>query len=617
MKISILPILLLLLSLVVGAQNHEFQSIAPLPGSELVNPEQTILLRSEIPYIETTVTKNDFEIIGSKSGFVDFDIFFSDDALSVILKPLYLFTYAETVMVSIPGGMLFADGSQSDGFSFKFDIRNEKAPIPHNHWNCESNPYKNTTTKKHQQRYERDRGDLNDNNLPPDYPVPTVNIYSPDLDDDEIFINLSNRLNPLLGKYITIWDKYGTPVFYRKTPRSYMNFHPLHDGTLTYCPSFSSQPYRQKYYLMDSSFVVFDSLSMGNGYDVDVHDILLLPNGHYLMMSYDPQVVDMSQIVAGGNPEAIVTGLVIQEVDRNQNVYFQWRSWDHFEITDATWDINLTADEIDYCHGNALDIDYDGHILLSSRNMDEITKIDYPSGDIMWRFGLNAKNNMFTIQGDNIGFSHQHDIRSLGNGHYTIYDNGNLHTPPESRALEYNINADNMIATLVWSYENDPSVFAPATGSTRRLDNGNTLIGWGTHYILAVTEVSSANTVAMEVILPDNIGHYRALKYPWKTNLFRTQEYLDFGNYAGLDDPKWYEIFITNSSNDPVSITSVYTMSDFFFVEDSLPLVIPGNAKAKLMIKFQPLHEGMYNDVITLNSDNDGNTERSKPGRSN
>ena len=39
---------------------------------------------------------------------------------------------------------------------------------------------------------------------------------------------------------------------------------------------------------------------------------------------YDAQFVDMSEIVEGGDPDAIVIGLVIQDVDAANNVLFQW-----------------------------------------------------------------------------------------------------------------------------------------------------------------------------------------------------------------------------------------------------------------------------------------------------
>ncbi len=125
-------------------------------------------------------------------------------------------------------------------------------------------------------------------------------------------------------------------------------------------------------------------------------------------------------------------GEVIQELDAGHNVVFQWRTWDHYAITDATHE-DLTAATIDYVHANAIEIDADRNLLLSCRHMDEITKIDHVSGDILWRMG--GKHNQFTFVNDSIGFSHQHALRRIANGDFTLFDNGNFHTPPFSRAV--------------------------------------------------------------------------------------------------------------------------------------------------------------------------------------
>ena len=82
----------------------------------------------------------------------------------------------------------------------------------------------------------------------------------------------------------------------------------------------------------------------------------------------------MDNVVAGGDPNAMVEGLVIQELDSNQNVIFEWESWNHFNVTDNEY-LDLTSDLIQFIHANAIDIDYDDNILVSSRNIDEITKI--------------------------------------------------------------------------------------------------------------------------------------------------------------------------------------------------------------------------------------------------
>jgi hypothetical protein len=192
-------------------------------------------------------------------------------------------------------------------------------------------------------------------------------------------------------------------------------------------------------------------------------------------------------------------------------VIFQWRSWDYFKITDATHE-NLSASRIDYCHANAIELDNDGNLLLSSRNMDEITKINRITGKIIWRLG--GKNNEFKFINDPIRFSHQHAIRRIPNGNITLFDNGNYHIPPFSRAIEYKLDEINKTATLVWQYRNNPDIYAPATGYVQRLPNNNTLICWGlTNPTLA--EVRYDGTKVLEMTLPSDVFSYRAYRYPW------------------------------------------------------------------------------------------------------
>ncbi len=63
-----------------------------------------------------------------------------------------------------------------------------------------------------------------------------------------------------------------------------------------------------------------------------------------------------------------------------------------------------------------------GIILLSFRHLNEVTKIDSSSGEIIWRLG--GKQNQFTFLGDTMPFSAQHDARRIANGNLTLFDNG-------------------------------------------------------------------------------------------------------------------------------------------------------------------------------------------------
>jgi hypothetical protein len=307
------------------------------------------------------------------------------------------------------------------------------------------------------------------------------------------------------SNYLMIIKNSGKPVFYRKMKANCFDFKVQPTGLITYYDLKG-----MKFYGMNSSFAVVDSFACGSGYMTDVHELLVLPNGNYFLLADDFQKVDMSKIVPGGNPNATVMGIIIQELDRSGNIIFQWRSWDHFKISDATHE-DLTAAKIDYVHSNAIEIDNDNTILLSSRHLDEITKIDLETGNIIWRLG--GKNNQFNFTADDIGFSHQHAVRRLPNGDITLFDDGNFHDPPFSRGVEYKLDEKNMDAALVWQYRNNPDIYGAAMGYVQRFSNGNTLIGWGTASP-SVTEVTPDGKVALELALPDGEWSYRAFKFP-------------------------------------------------------------------------------------------------------
>jgi hypothetical protein len=49
---------------------------------------------------------------------------------------------------------------------------------------------------------------------------------------------------------------------------------------------------------------------------------------------------------------------------------------------------------------------------------------------------MGGAGNEFTFTND-IGFYNQHNIQRLPNGDLLLFDNGNQHTPPHSRAIQY------------------------------------------------------------------------------------------------------------------------------------------------------------------------------------
>jgi hypothetical protein len=489
------------------------QYLSPIPGSQNVSQQSNIIVRMG-PQLDRLVTTDLmlFSVQGTKSGTIDGKIILSDDEKTLIFLPSKSFLPDEKIFVSIKNGIRSLSGEYLNPLHFEFTV----SPL--------STLEKETLDRNAAEVYfpEGQPVDVGQPNTVSSFrktvidtisPLPIIKVSDQPAPGD-IFLSTWKGMFTFTGgayfpsdnQYLMIIDNTNQPIFLRQTEQRTFDFRVLPNGSLVYFDENTSSNV-----ILDHNYTVIDNYACGNGYKTDPHDFLLLPNGHVLLLGLDPQTVDMSTIVDGGNPKATVIGFVVQELDHAKNIVFQWRSFDHFKITDATHE-DLTAATIDYGHPNALAIDADSNIILSDRHMDEITKIDRTTGDILWRWG--GKNNQFTFINDTLGFSHQHSINLIDNGDFTLFDNGNFHTPSFSRALEYKLDEQAKTATLVWQYRHTPDVFTVAMGSVERLPNGNTFIGWGAAG-LAATEVRPDGSTAYEIQLPDSIFSYRALKYQW------------------------------------------------------------------------------------------------------
>ena len=76
-----------------------------------------------------------------------------------------------------------------------------------------------------------------------------------------------------------------------------------------------------------------------------------------------------------------------------------------------------------------------------------------------------------------------------------------------------------MTATRVWSYSHPNEIYSPAQGSVERLENGNTLIAWGTANAgqgagTLVTEINNQGEIVWEIQLGEYFTVYRARKIP-------------------------------------------------------------------------------------------------------
>lgn len=434
-------------------------------------------------------------------------------------------------------------------------------------------------------------------NLPADFPKFEITANN---SPENQYLFLGTRPTQVkFPAYLVVMDNYGTPVYYRYLTLPSGGFSPESNNRMSF---WSTGNEGNKFYIIDAFGEITDSINMAQ-YKLDNHDFVAMENGHYLIFGLDTRTTDMSTVVAGGKVNASVSGCVIQELDENKNVVFEWNSWDHFQITDSYED--LTKSSIDLVHPNSLEIDRDGNILLIGRTMDEITKISRQTGNVIWRMG--GKNNQFTFLNPADQFSWPHDFRQISGDHYTLFDNGKNRVPAYSRGIEYIVDEVNKNVEKVWEYEAERGVYSPSGGSTRRLPSGNTIIGYGGQVSRpALIEVHPDGSKAYQLDFVGDLSSGRAIRSAWKTSLFETSvDTIEFGEWDGYSDNALFNLTVKNNSAKAITINSYSCRTDGFYINKKFPFEIPAFGQVTLPIIFFPvnINTGYIQDVLTLNSD--------------
>ncbi|MEE8307831.1 MAG: aryl-sulfate sulfotransferase, partial [Gammaproteobacteria bacterium] len=335
--------------------------------------------------------------------------------------------------------------------------------------------------------------------------------------DGYIFLSVSTDVAGV-GYYVMILDNDGTVFWSKELPDDYSyDFKVLPNGHLHYAQFIHHHTYTgggdAVHIILDENFNEVETIEAGNGYVAEAHDFQMLPNGYALLIGYYMSEVDMSQIVNGGHPAALVSGAIVQELDSQRNVVFQWRTWDNYAFEDYSFGSGSTGKTVSAFNFNTINQDHDGQLFTSG-----IRKINRQTGEIIYNLG--GGDNEFTFAGAdaNVGHFTGHGFHRIENGNVLNYDNG-PQPGGTSRAHEYALDEENKIATHVWTYTPVPDIGAWHRGNAKRLPNGNTFIGWGGASgdpIPTCTEVTPDGNVVFEVYFDDpNVESYRAFRFPY------------------------------------------------------------------------------------------------------
>lgn len=280
------------------------------------------------------------------------------------------------------------------------------------------------------------------------------------------------------GLYGLVIDNTGRVVWYRRFPNGPgLNFAAQPNGHYVARPPAGNPANPGHWVEIDALGNETRVLPCSDGLRPRPHDLIAQPDGSYWLLCDESRAMDLTAF--GGVADAVVTGTAVQHIGRDGATLFRWSPFDHFAITDVDAK-ERTGAAVNWTHGNALDLDTDGNLIVSFRNLGEVTKIDVATGNVIWRFG--GRRNQFDLSnasGASVpSFVGQHSARAYAPGAILLLDN--IGDPNQSRAERYVLDERARSARLVRSYGSGPGVVTLIGGSVQDLPDDRTLVSFGT-----------------------------------------------------------------------------------------------------------------------------------------
>jgi hypothetical protein len=261
----------------------------------------------------------------------------------------------------------------------------------------------------------------------------------------------------------------------------------------------------------DSSYKLVARIRAGNGYEADLHEIRLTPQGTAWIDSFDPIHTNLSSV--HGSSKGILTDSVVQEIDvKTGLVMWEWHALGHVSLRDSYNSVSSGSYPWDYIHLNSVDPGSAGDVLLSARNTWALYDVDIRTGAFNWQLG--GRHSTFKL-GPGAKTYWQHDAEWQPGGLISVFDNGS--TPPEekqSRAVLLKLDSKTKTVALARALVNpNETLLAEAQGNTLSLTGGRWLMGYGN--LPNFTEYDSSGHVLLDGTLGRNVQDFRSYLSPW------------------------------------------------------------------------------------------------------
>ncbi|MCF8413953.1 MAG: aryl-sulfate sulfotransferase [Melioribacteraceae bacterium] len=523
-----ITLIFILQSIGINAQSHTgWQHLSPVPNSTSNSISSTIILREGSGIEPGKVNKDLISVVGSKSGKINGSLVLLKDGKTLVFKPFNKFKFDEYVDVKVSEGLSKANGGEINSLSFSFSTASDNIESL---WQEIASNYNSPEVPD----LDQPTSDLK--------PTIRTEVYNDSLiGNGKIFlaaygvINQTFQSSDTIPSSVLIAENDGSLYFSKNIGSNkgagLTDFKLHSNGLMSYPEVIRNYPWtggaEVSHTILDQSFNEVDSYQMGNGYTAELHDFQMLPNGNVLMMAYYLVPIDLRGTVEGAHPNAFIDGAVVQEVDPDKNVVFQWRTWDYLNPNIIPWNMvpGNTQQIINVFHLNSIRLDNDGNLLLGTVGMG--IKVNRQTGSLMWIIG--GIMNQFSFTNVNpmeaVGDFGGHTFHRLPNGNILVYDNSPFPWQQgfgqiSSEVVEYSIDETNLTATLVWKYQPDQVISGWHAGSVQRISNGNTVICWGgppnqgANSIPIMTEVTASGEKVFDLFYEGTqFESYRAFRF--------------------------------------------------------------------------------------------------------
>ncbi|HEV3228868.1 MAG TPA: arylsulfotransferase family protein [Solirubrobacteraceae bacterium] len=271
--------------------------------------------------------------------------------------------------------------------------------------------------------------------------------------------------------------------------------------------------------ILDSSYRQIGAVIAGNGYQADLHDLVVTPQGTAWVTVYPPVLWNLQAL--GGAPQASTLDGVVQEIDiRTGLVMFEWHTFGHIPLLDTN--VAPVANIVyDPFHVNSVQVSGPHSVLVSMRNTWAIYDVSTQTGKILWTLG--GDHSSYKLASGAV-FSWQHDAQLHSGGLVSLFDDesfGQTASVP-SRGLVLKLDNRDRSATVVHQYLHIPPTFGrQGQGNLQTLGNGDAFVGWGadagstTEPYVAMSEFTAQGQLLFDAQFKRPVESYRALRQAW------------------------------------------------------------------------------------------------------